>query len=180
LSQSEGDETEALARRLAYDDNDDNNKRDSRVKNEYYEASVSRDVLCHVRPFDFFSKGSGNSGVVGSERSLVLSPYQAYSLVGMQLFNLPEGGSDDDLFSATRDPVEMFPSLATLISGNPELDFFVTSHYNMMKRRLFVCCFVRSLPKGIDPQFDTVVRIIRALSFYCFKQAADDGRNDSR
>ncbi|CAJ1957885.1 unnamed protein product [Cylindrotheca closterium] len=154
LPLSDGDENEALTRRLAYDDNDDNNKRDSRVKNEYYEASVSRDVLCHVRPFDFFSKG----GVGSFEKSLVLSPYQAYSLVGMQLFNLPEGQSDDAVFSATRDPVEMFPSLATLISGNPELDFFVTSHFNMMKRRLFVGCFVRSLPKGIDPQFDTVMK----------------------
>lgn len=164
LSQSDGDENECLTRRLAYDDNEDNNKRDSRAKNEYYEASVSRDVLCHVRPFDFFSKDSGNSGDRSAERSLVLSPYQAYSLVGMQVFNLPDGLIDDAIFSATRDPVEMFPSLAKLISGNPELDFFVTSHFHVMKRRLFVGCFVRSLPKGIDPQFDTVVSLFCSLS----------------
>lgn len=165
ISQSGEGEKEGLTRRLAYDDNEDNNKRDSRAKNEYYEASVSRDVLCHVRPFDFFSKGTGDKGDSNSDKSLVLSPYQAYSLVGMQIFDLPEGESHDDLFSPTRDPVEMFPTLTKLISDNPELDFFVTSHFNMMKRRLFVGCFVRSLPKGIDPQFDTVVRYHRLYPF---------------
>jgi hypothetical protein len=154
----------AITKRLSYDDNEDNNRRDSKAKHEYYEASVSRDVLCHVRPFDFFSKEETPSGN-GPERSLVLSPYQAYSLVGMHVFKLPEGRrSSEHPLNMERDPVDIFPSLEEMISGHPDLDFFVMSSFNKSRRRLFVLCYVRSLPKGIDPQFDNVVRRSPAIA----------------
>jgi hypothetical protein len=37
-----------LTRRLAYDGNEDNNRRDVTAKNEYYEATVSRDIMVRI------------------------------------------------------------------------------------------------------------------------------------
>jgi hypothetical protein len=94
-----------------------------------------------------------------------LSPYQAYSLVGMHVFKLPEGRrSSEHPLNMERDPVDIFPSLEEMISGHPDLDFFVMSSFNKSRRRLFVLCYVRSLPKGIDPQFDNVVRRSPAIA----------------
>lgn len=154
----------SITKRLSYDDNEDNNRRDAKAKNEYYEASVSRDVLCHVRPFDFFSKKESPSRDNDPGRSLVLSPYQAYSLVGMRVFKLPQGHrSEDYALKITRDPVDVFPSIGEMISSNPELDFFVMASFNVSRRHVFVLCYVRSLPKGIDPQFDKVVGTVQSL-----------------
>eukprot|EP00980_Cylindrotheca_fusiformis_P001573 scaffold360_cov107-Cylindrotheca_fusiformis.AAC.3 len=157
LYEGPAEDEAAITRRLSYDDNDENNKRDLNAKNEYYEASVSRDVLCHVRPFDFFNNEIAPNADSSSERALVLSPYQAYSLVGMHVFELPQGqGCSDHPVTIDRDPVDVFPSLAEMISGHPDLDFFVMSFFNK-PRRCISTCYVRSLPKGIDPQFDKVV-----------------------
>jgi hypothetical protein len=145
-----------ITKRLAYDDNEDNNRRDITSKNEFYEASVSRDVLCHVRPFDYFSQKERYKDTnAGSNRSLVLSPYQAYSLVGAHIFQIPPEDDGGHTLFPSRDTVEAFPSLRRLISDNPGLDFFVVSYY--IGNAVSIFCYVRSLPKGIDPQFDNVV-----------------------
>ena len=156
-----------LTKRIAFDDNEDNHRRDINAKNEYYEASVSRDVLCHVRPFDYFRQNTIKDKF--SKRRLVLSPYQAYSLVESHMFKIPQDDPDDNRLVPSRDPVATFPSLKTLISQNPDLDFFVASFYS--KNSVTVLCFVRTLPKGIDPQFDNVVsQFFRSLIVVCFKK----------
>ena len=161
-----GGAAKKLNRRLAFDVGDDNNRRDRSSRNEYYEASVSRDVLCHVRPFDYFENKEPASGAANrlfkwsslQQRRLVLSPYQAYSLVGVKVFKSPdETDSEHHKLHPARDPVEVFPSLSELIAKNPHLDFFVMSFFH--KSSVSVFCYVRSLPKGIDPQFDNVVSI---------------------
>lgn len=154
LQGSKNDEHQAaLNRRLAYDGNEDNNVRDTATKNEIYEASVSRDVLCYVRPFDYLSEDD-------SEKALVLSPFQGYSYVDSKYFKttpamIEEGGP----MHLSRDPIEMFPSLHEMISRNPDLDFFIVSVTHPRLNVLLLHVFVRSLAKGIDPQFDSVVRI---------------------
>lgn len=145
--------TQSLVRRLAFDDNEDNNRRDSYSKNEVYEASVSRDVLCHVRPFDYFSQSAATRA---KDRRLVLSPYQAFAFVGAHVIKKPENAGPDFLLHPSRDPVEAMPSLQMLIAQNPDLDFFVQAYHR--DNAVLVACYVRSLAKGIDPQFDNVVR----------------------
>ena len=160
----------SFRKRLAYDDNEDNIKRDSKSQNEYYEATVSRDVLCYVRPDTYFSSENKSSddqaarvfveptGRFSTQRSLVLSPCQAYSLVAAHIFELPE---DEDHMShplrPSRDPVAVIPSLHALISSHPEVDFFVSAFYPKARRVAVVVCYVRSLPKGVDLAFDNVV-----------------------
>jgi hypothetical protein len=149
---------ESMTKRLAFDSNDDNNRRDIGALNEYYEAFVSRDVLCHVRPFDYFTNTGNTEDGKGDwdffKRRLVLSPYQAYSLVGVHVFKIPPEEEDHPLHPS-RDPVEAFPSLRKLLAENPDLDFFIFSFFSRNSVSIF--CYVRSLPKGIDPQFDNVV-----------------------
>lgn len=175
---------ENITKRFAYDGNENNNIRDLTAKNEIYEASVSRDVLCHVRPFDYLNDNQNddeNSGDDGSDSDnysdseydyhqkyqsqqqqnhhLVLSPYQAYTYVGSHYFKasdemLEEGGP----LHPSRDPVDMFPSLKDIIARHPDLDFFVDCISNPDNNVMFVHLHVRSLAKGIDPQFDNVVR----------------------
>jgi hypothetical protein len=186
LSREEGKKSEeTLKKRLSFDDNEDNNRRDRRAKNgklscveseikmvsggsfnlhlsspqlEYYEASVSRDVFCLVRPFDFFSRNEPIAGESNYQQSLVLSPYQAYSLVGMHVFKIRiEKGDGEHPLNIRRDPVDVFPSLAEVISKNPSLDFLVMSFFNPLENNAYAFFYVRSLPKGIDPQFDNVV-----------------------
>ena len=157
-----------MKKRLSYDDNADNMRKDSTAKNEYYEASVSRDVLCHVRPFDYFSTVKAQRGMNTSEQaSLVLSPYQAYSLVGMHIFKIPEIAENGNSHAVNlfQDPVEAFPSLRKLISENPGLDFTVLSVFNSEKT-VCVACYVRSLAKGIDPKFDNVVSAFLVIPFF--------------
>ena len=149
-----------LTRRLAYDGNDDNNRRDVKAKNEYYEGTVSRDVLCHVRPFDYFSSAAPGDGFF-SPRKSVLSPCQAYSLVGAHIFQLPDNDAADHPLHHSKDPVASLPSLHDLISCHPDLDFFVAAFYSKTRNVAVVCCFVRSLPKGVDPQFDNVVSLTK-------------------
>jgi hypothetical protein len=166
-------------KRLAYDDNEDNNRRDFTARNEYYEATVSRDVLCHVRPDDYFFQDDMNSNSsidtqwnfpyiwggsqIFSQRHLVLSPCQAYSLVAAHTFQLPNPESEDyhsHPLQASNDPVAVIPSLFDLISKHPEVDFLISAFYPQARNIAVVACYVRSLPKGIDPAFDTVVRFV--------------------
>jgi hypothetical protein len=145
-----------LIKRLAYDDHGDNNRRDKTAKNEYYEATVSRDVLCHVRPDDYFSHLDKEGGG-WSERTSVLSPYQAYTLVGAQMFLLPPEIKNEYPLHYSRDPISAIPSLRDLIASHPEHDFFITTLYPAVRGTAVVVCYTRSLPKGIDPKFDNVV-----------------------
>jgi len=150
---SEDESSERLRRRLAFDDNEHNSRRDRTGKNEIYEASVSRDVLCHVRPFDYFSQvGATFKG----ERPLVLSPFQAYALVGVHVFQIPEALDASFPLNSWHDPVEAIPSLRKIIAGNPDVDFFVSSYYRV--DTVTILLHARTLAKGVDPQFDKVVR----------------------
>jgi hypothetical protein len=150
---SSGDAASDVKKRLAYDGNEENNLRDTASKNETYEASVSRDVLCYVRPFDFLS-----DDVDEDREDLVLSPYQAYCYVGSQYFKvapgmLREGGALDP----SRDPVDMFPSLKKIISDNSDLDFFITGTSEPATNAVVIHLYVRALAKGVDLAFDNVV-----------------------
>lgn len=133
-----------LTRRLAYDSNAENMERDANAKNEYYEATVSRDVQCAVHSSDYLE----------NPRSSALSPYQAFSLVGSHVFRLPPKGQAHSL-SHKEDPVVALPSLRNLIESNPDMDFFVVAFFPEGPRIAFVHVFVRSLPKGVDRHFDT-------------------------
>ena len=201
---------ETITKRFAYDGNENNTVRDRAAKNEIYEASVSRDVLCHVRPFDYLLNESidedhdddddddtentnfmedcesissvetdfdynpikdQENHLHDQKHLLVLSPYQAYTYVSSHYFNIPEemfkeGGP----MHISRDPVDMFPSLKDLILRNPDLDFLFECTHN--RRTLGIDCHVmalhlhvRSLAKGIDPQFDNVVSIFITTNF---------------
>lgn len=139
-----------LKRRLAFDDNEENNRRDTVANDEIYEASVSRDVLCYVRPFDFFRSTNRRR-----KPGLVLSPYQAYTLVGVHIFRKPDDHDPIFSLSPSRDPVQAIPSLRKLISSNSNVDFFVATYHR--NDTVSVMCYARSLAKGIDPQFDNVI-----------------------
>ena len=168
---------EQITKRFAYDGNENNHLRDINAKNEIYEASVSRDVLCHVRSFDYLNSdvdGNGE-GVIEenqrcsdyygnssdhyhSQKHFVLSPYQAYTYVESHYFKatedmLGEGGA----LHPSRDPIEIFPSLKEILVRHPDLDFFVDCLSNAEEKILIVNLHVRSLAKGIDTQFDNVV-----------------------
>ncbi len=147
------DQPRTLTRRLAFDDNDDNNRRDSKTRDEIYEASVSRDILCHVRPYDFFRSTTNGT----NNRGLVLSPYQAYALVDIHIFRKPTHHDPNFFLTPSRDPIDAIPSLRNLIANNPDLDFFVSCYHR--NDTVSVMCYARSLAKGIDSQFDNVVSI---------------------
>jgi hypothetical protein len=137
---------ETFVKRLAYDNDVDNIVRDLSNENEYYEATVSHDVRCDVHSVRHLEKpGSSNP-----------SQYQAYSLVGSQVFKLPPEGEARALLH-TNDPVLALPSIRELVEANPELDFFVCSFFPEVQRIAIVHVFVRSLPRGVDSSFDTVV-----------------------
>ncbi|KAG7371778.1 DUF1336 domain containing protein [Nitzschia inconspicua] len=153
-SQRPGESTdERITKRLAYDGNEDNNIRDTAAKNEIYEASVSRDVLCYVRPYDFLTLNRKEQA-----KNLVLSPYQAYSHIGTHYFKIPsQVTAADKEFYSSRDPVEMFPTLRKIISQNPDLDFLILGLRLHTQSAIKFELYVRSFPKSIDPQFDCVV-----------------------
>ena len=137
---------QTLVKRLAYDDPADNIERDSASKNEYYEGTVSRDVRCEVHSLQHLQKAG----------SSVLSQYQAYSLVGSQVFKLPPVGQDHPL-THSNDPVLALPSFRELVETHSDLDFFVCAFFPEGPRIAIVHVFVRSLPKGVDAAFDTAV-----------------------
>ena len=81
------------------------------------------------------------------------SLYQAFELVSCQVFQLPQDGRSH-LLSHTVDPVKSLPSLNTVISNNPDLEFFVSVFFLQGPCVAIVKLFVRSLPKSVDPSFD--------------------------
>lgn len=147
--------THYLTRRLAFDDNIDNSQRDSCVKNEYYEATVSRDVLSFVRPSEpdaFKPRKNWMEYLRPRKLRTAISKYQAFTLVGNHVFKIPQ----DDKFplSPAKDPVLTFGSLRQMIADNPDLDFMVMAFFPNVSKVCYVNVFVRSLPRGIDPAFD--------------------------
>ena len=168
-------------RRWAYDDEIDNRQRDAYAKNEYYEGTVSRDVMAPVRGAAAATPET-ESKILQSNHSrwswshhhhqddvassAALSLYQGFSLVGMHAFQWPacapadECRMEQDIYlHPSKDPVQCIPSLCQLIGAHPELDFFVHAYFRGAQQAVIVKCFVRSLPKGIDPRFDTVVSV---------------------
>jgi hypothetical protein len=171
---------EQIAKRFAYDENENNHVRDVSARNEIYEASVSRDVLCHVRPYNYLSHNESESqpsnsddGITiiqnsesdtssgddnQSQQHFVLSPYQAYTYIESHYFKTTDKMLDEEgPLHPSRDPIEIFPSLKDIIVRHPDLDFFVHCLNNPEDKILIVNLHVRSLAKGIDPQFDNVV-----------------------
>jgi hypothetical protein len=146
-----------LKTRLAYDDTNENSHHDATVEDEVYEATVSRDIICHVRSPDSLKRKPwwllGLSGSVKPARS----GYQGFTLVGSHVFKLPPEGVDHP-FTAGKDPALALLSLRAIIERNPEHEFFVSAMILEAKRTVAISIFVRSLPVGIDPKFDTVVR----------------------
>lgn len=149
---------ERFVKRLAYDNDVDNIVRDLSVENEYYEATVSYDVRCDIHSVWHLEKPGSST----------TSQYQAYSLVGSQVFKLPPEGEDHAL-SHTNDPVLALPSIQGLVEANPDLDFFVCGFFPEGPRIAIVHVFVRSLPKGVDSSFDTVVSYGVYVINYCLK-----------
>jgi hypothetical protein len=135
-----------MSKRLAYDSGADNSAHDIDSINEYYEGTVSRDVICSVHSKRHVKER-------GASRQ---SAYQAYCLVGTHVFRLPPEVRDHPLKS-TEDPVEALPSLRRIIDAHPGLDFFVFAFFPQGIRVAFIHLFVRWLPRGIDTKFDTVV-----------------------
>ena len=140
-----------LLKRMAYDSNLANIRRDMFAKNEYYEPSVGRDVQCNIHSLKHLQLNGASQP----------SAYQAYTLVGCHAFHLPPTkGSDSDkahLLQANRDPVDSIPSLRRIIESNATLDFFVVGFFPEEKCVAFVCLFVRTLPRGIDAKFDATL-----------------------
>ena len=142
------EERQTIKRRIAFDDNIDNRKHDAAAKNEYYEATVSRDVKVEVHSKEHLLK-SGSS---------TPSPIQGYSLVGCHSFQLPEDSDTDHPLAYDKDPIANIPSLRKIVRSNPELDFFCVAFFPESPPRVaFVQLFVRSFPKGVDPAFDTIL-----------------------
>jgi hypothetical protein len=136
-------------RRLAFDDSADNIQHDATAKNEYYEPSVSHDVTCQVHSVSHFNKPGHCQP----------SAYQAYNLVACHVIRL-----DDDENSRLRpdqDPLEALPSLQRILRQHPDLDFFGSAFFPEGYPIALVKLFVRSLPKGVDPSFDTVMERFR-------------------
>ena len=134
-----------IRQRMALDDNLQNLNRDHVSRNDYYEATVGRDVHCDVHtPQHLITPGASQ-----------LSSYQAFALVSCQVFQLPKEGRSH-LFSHTLDPVKALPSLNKIISNNPDLEFFVSVFFPEGPRFAIVKLFVRSLPKSVDPSFEVI------------------------
>lgn len=171
-------DVEYLRMRLAYDDNWENLHRDSTAKLEYYEATVSRDVICEVRGEAhpkprLFGRLRG-----GSTELPILSGYQGYALVGMHTI---QWVVDDPTYPLQPhiDPVSAIPSLKDLCLRNRDLHFFIHSFFSEgSESAVTIAVFVRSLPIGIDPCFDKVVRnaISRCQSLVQFREFEVDER----
>ncbi|GAX28549.1 hypothetical protein FisN_12Hh083 [Fistulifera solaris] len=149
-------------KRLACDENQENVRHDVNAKNEYYEPTVARDVLCPVRTKEHLKASRwwhlGLSGVA----PLSSSQYQGYALVGMHSFRWDPSWSDYPL-QPNLDPVAAIPSLKNLVQKHPSHHFFVHVYFAEGRRCIAnVQVFVRSLPEGIDTTFDrNVDRFVR-------------------
>ncbi len=141
-------------KRLACDENQENVRHDESAKNEYYEPTVARDVLCPVRTKDHLKASRWwHMGLSGVD-PLSSSQYQGYALVGMHSFRWDPSWSDYPL-QPNLDPVAAIPSLKKLVQKNPSRQFFVHVYFAEGRRSIAnVQVFVRSLPEGIDLTFD--------------------------
>ena len=148
--------------RLAFDDNHENVKHDASAKNfEYYEPTVSRDVQCAVQQPNQEETPQHQPKKKNKKkaRTTTQSLYQAYSLVSACGIQLPTAEPNDNTcpLHPTSDPVQAIPSLQKLIRDNPNEEFFVLSFFHDIYPVCYVNVWVRSLPKGVDPAFDTTV-----------------------
>jgi hypothetical protein len=167
-----------LKRRLAFDDDVDNRWHDAVAKNEYYEATVSRDIVFRVRcPQNRFpdSTQRRKKRIGRTETPHTQSLYQGYSLVGIHAFHCEQATSRNGsgVLHYMRDPVQMIPSLRALIKSHPEVDFFVNTFCAEAQNAVIVQLYVRSLPKGVDSSFDNLVRIRmqnEMTNIFCPKQ----------
>ena len=156
-------------RRMAHDDNAENMDSDAEARDQYYEATVSRDVVCQVRGEKYWTERlwwqkmipawcGGQQGNIGDKApSNAFSAYQGYTLVGCHMFYWPW---DDPTLPLhyTHDVVNCIPSLRKIVSASPDLEFFVNSVFLSSQQSIVVQVFVRSLAKGVDPHFDKNVR----------------------
>lgn len=151
-------------RRLAFDDNLDNVRWDEATETEYYEPTVSRDIVCQVRGLDSLSHERRKWWRFGFDGyHPTLSQTQGYTLVGLHTFRIPPNASEDFPLSPGSDPVLALPSLRALIEDNPDRHFFVTAYIPDQFQACIVSVFVRALPIGIDAAFDTAVSTARGL-----------------
>ena len=141
--------TPLYRRRLPFDDDIENIQRDCSSKNEYYEATVGRDILCNVHDNrHLMTKGSSRP-----------SGYQGYALVGCHMFHLPEEtdpNAPTHPLQSMNDPIMALPSLRKIIEANSDQDFFVQAFFSEKKKVAIVVLFVRTLPRGVDDAFDSV------------------------
>jgi len=139
-----------LKARLAFDDNIANISHDMQSQNEYYEATVGKDVICNVHSIKHLAQ-SGHT---------TQSKIQAYALVGLHVFRYytKQAGDDNNIhLSPENDPVLCISSLYNLIQSNPEKEFFVSSIFFQQTQIAAVLVFIRTLPVGVDLAFDSAV-----------------------
>ncbi len=154
-------------KRLACDENQENVRHDVNAKNEYYEPTVSRDVLCPVRTKEQLKESRWWHMGLNGVAPLSSSQYQGYALVGMHSFRWDPNWSDYPL-QPNLDPVAAIPSLTKLVQKHPSHHFFVHVYFAEGRRSIAnVQVLVRSLPEGIDSTFDRNV----SKSFYCGLQS---------
>ena len=146
--------THYVTRRLAFDDNLDNTQRDMNVKNEVYEASVSRDIMAFVRPNEPNAFKVEERWWNWRPRKLrtVVSKYQVFTLVGFHAFKMVP--DDDFPLRPEIDPVSTFGSLKEMIKSHPDVEFMVASFFQETAQTVLVSVYARTLPIGIDPAFD--------------------------
>ena len=84
-------------------------------------------------------------------------------MVGMHLFSLPKDSKKCDLHH-TKDPLKVLPSLQALVEENDQDHFIISAVFHEHNRFAVVTVYVRSLPVGVDPKFDTVVRLLLRLA----------------
>ena len=151
--------THYLTRRLSYDDNLQNTHRDANAKNEVYEGSVSRDVMCFVRPNvpNAFKSEERWWNWRPKRLRTAVSKYQAYTLVGQHVFKIPP--DEEFPLNPQNDPVRTFGSLKEMVEAHPDVDFLVASFFTEITNTAFVSVFARTLPCGIDPAFDRNVSV---------------------
>jgi hypothetical protein len=157
-------------RRFAFDDNIDNHQHDMSASNEYYEATVSRDIDCQVRGLSYLDTTS-RSRFNRVKDYAATSLYQAYSLVGIHSFQW-SGDEEGGPLHPKVDPVQSILSLRNVISLNPSLDFFVVAIFLPSQSTVIVHAYVRSLPTGIDPKFDNNVSYSSLIDEYCVDNVA--------
>jgi hypothetical protein len=140
-----------LDRRLAFDDNLANISHDTESYNEYYEATVGRDV----RRCEFLQDLGGAELV------------QGFALVGVNVFRTKTGplspGPDahqvplNNSVSPSDDPVMVIDSLRALVEANPEVEFFISSFFPELSQTCVVAVFARVLPVSVDTSFESTV-----------------------